>query len=34
MPLHNLLIEQKEEKITEGKYQKFCLNFDSQFVTY
>lgn len=28
MPLCDLLIEQKEEEFTEGKYQQLCLNFD------
>ena len=28
MPLCDLLIEQKEEEPTEGKYQQLCLNFD------
>lgn len=27
-PLCDLLIEQKEEEFTEGKYQQLCLNFD------
>lgn len=28
MPLRDLLLEQKEEETTEGKYQQLCLNFD------
>ena len=28
MPLCDLLLEQKEEETTEGKYQQLCLNFD------
>lgn len=28
MPLCDLLVEQKEEESTEGKYQQLCLNFD------
>lgn len=28
MPLRDLLIEQKEEDVTEDKYQQLCLNFD------
>ena len=28
MPLRDLLVEQKEEEATEGKYQQLCLNFD------
>lgn len=30
MPLCDLLVEQKEEESTEGKYQQLCLNFDGQ----
>ena len=28
MPLRDLLVEQKEEEATEGKYKQLCLNFD------
>ena len=28
MPLRDLLVEQKEEETTEGKYKQLCLNFD------
>ena len=28
MPLRDLLLEQKEEETTQGKYQQLCLNFD------
>lgn len=28
MPLCDLLVEQKEEEATVGKYQQLCLNFD------
>ena len=28
MPLRDLLVEQKDEETTEGKYQQLCLNFD------
>ncbi len=28
MPLRDLLVEQKEEKATDGKYLQLCLNFD------
>ena len=28
MPLRDLLVEQKEEEASRGKYQQLCLNFD------